>query len=502
MRDILEEFAMNSQLISFNILNIISRQWSCFIVVLVSVLFVAVSYLIFTQSKYESVAELVVTFGGRSTPEVNRAPTTELTPSDRREIVLSHAALLNSHDLARAVIEAFGIAAVYPRIVAEPPSRGTPMDEAVKTFLADLSVEVGAQDNIITLSLRHPDRRLAPKLVQKLIDLYVERQTDIYHNPHEEFLAREVQQVGARLAAAQSALEQFKGQWHITDYDKEVEDLLSQRGDLDTDLHAAKANLAQSQQRQKELQQLMRRVPEKLPESASSEKYRALDDARSRLADLHTKRSQMLATYAPNSPALASLNAGIATAEAEVTARSAELNNRSTTVPNTVYQTLQTDYLRTNAEAESNIQPVQVLTEQVAAIDNRLHTLQQNRGMLANLQREHQIAEEAYRTLSLQYADARVRGNLNDQRISPAVVISAPTEPYKTVRPRKFITLVASLFGGALLATATALLREAFNDRFTTAEQVALLLDLPVLASLEQQSPRIPPEILALGGAE
>jgi uncharacterized protein involved in exopolysaccharide biosynthesis len=493
---------MSTQLMPYGAVTVLSKQWRIFIGVFLTIMIGGGAYLLFAVPKYESVAELVVTFGDRSTPAVDRGPTTELTPSDRREIVLSHAALLQSHDLAQATIEAFGIDNVYPDIVASPPSRGTPMDEAVKTFQQNLSVEVGAQDNIITLSIRHPDRQLVPKLVQKLIDLYVERQTDIYHNPHQDFVAKEVKQNGARLAAAQAALEQFKGRWHITDYDTEVEDLLSQRGDLDTDLHTAKANLAQAQQRQLQLQQLMRRVPEKLPDSASGEKYRALDDARTRLADLRTKQSQMLATYAPNSPAMASLNAGIATAEAEVAARNGELNNRNTTTPNTVYQTLQTDYLRTNAEAESNAQPVRILTDEIASIDQRLSDLQKNRGTFNDLVREQQIAEETYRTLSLQYADARVKGNLNDQRISPAVVISAPTLPYKTARPRNLVTLLACLFGGTLLAAAAALLREATDDRFTTAEQVTFFLDIPVLASLEQKQHRIPPEILALGGAE
>ncbi|PKU23229.1 GumC family protein [Telmatospirillum siberiense] len=491
---------MSTQLMPYGALTVFTKQWRCFIGLFLAVVLGGGAYLLFAEEKYESVAQLVITFGDRSTPEVDRSPATEMTPSDRREIVLSHAAILQSHDLARAAIEAFGLQTVYPDIVESPPSRGTPMDKAITTFLDSLSVEVGQQDNIITLSFRHPDKRLAPKLVQKLIDLYVSRQTEIYHNPHQDFLSTEVRQAGDRLAAAQTALEQFKSRWRITDYDKEVEDLLGQRGDLDTDLHTAKANLAQAQHRQAELQTLMRKVPEKLPESASSEKYRALDDARSRLADLRTKQSQMLATYTPDSPALSSLKAGIATAEAEVAARTAELNHRSTSVPNTVYQTLQTDYMRTAAEADSNSQPVRVLGEQIAAIDQRLGELRKNRGSFNDLMREHQIAEETYRALSLQFADARVKGNLNDQRISPAVVLSAPTEPYKAVRPRKLITLLSCVFGGALLAAGVALLREAFDDRFSTAEQVAFLLDLPVLASLERRTHRIPPEILALGG--
>jgi uncharacterized protein involved in exopolysaccharide biosynthesis len=492
---------MSAQLIPYQAVTTLSKQWRCFITVFTAVMVLGIGYLLFATPKYESVAELVVTFGDRS-PEISHTQSADLTPGDRHEIVLSHAAILESHDLAEATIAAFGIDRVYPDIASDPPSRGTPMDAAVKEFRTNLNVEVGTQDNIITITLLHPDKDMAPRLVQKMIDLYVSRQTTVYRDPHETFMTSEVKQAGERLTKAQTALESFKSEWHINDYDKEVEDLLDQRGDLDNSLHGAKANLAQAQLRQRELQELMRKVPEKIPDSASSEKYRALDDARARLSDLKTKQSQMLATYDPNSRAMASLKAGIATAEADLKAREAELGGRNTSQENTVYQTLQSDFLRTTADANSNAEPVRVLTEQLAAIDHRLSDLQKNRGSYNDLYRENQIAEETWHTLSLQLADAHVRGNLNDEHISPAMEISAPTVPYRTARPRKLITLLACIFGGGLLAAGAALLREAQDDRFSSAEQVATLLDLPVLASFERRPSRIPLDLIAFGGSE
>lgn len=493
---------MYATAIPYGVLITICKRWRLFMAVFLGTMLLGVGYLTFATKKYESVAELVVTFGRWSAPEVERGPAQELTPSDRREIVLAHAAILHSHDLARATIGAFGIQAVYPDIAADPPARGTPMDAAVGRLLDDLAAEVGTQDNIITLSLRHPDKEMAPKLVRKLIDLYVGRQTQIYHNPHEGFLASEVRQAGSQLAEAQSTLEQFKDQWRISSYDREVEDLLAQRGELDTSLHAARAALAQSQERKRGLEQLMRKVPEKLPETANGEKFRALDEAQSRLLELKMKQSQMLATYNPEGPAMAALKAGIATAEREVKARRADLDKRSATAPNSVYQTLQTDYLRASADAEGNAQPVAILSGQIAALDQRLAELRKNRGTFDGLVREYQIKEEAYRSLSMQHANARVKGNLNDERISPAAVLSEPTQPYRTVRPRTLATLLACMIGGALLATIAVLLREARDDRFTTAEQVVYMLDLPVLASFERQQHRPPLQLLAYGDAE
>ncbi|MDB5395742.1 MAG: hypothetical protein JWM91_3248 [Rhodospirillales bacterium] len=480
------------------LLTILFKRKEIILVVFLSVILAGVAYLLTATPKYESVAQMIVRFGDRSIPEVARTPTTfEMTPADRHEVVAAHAAMLNSHDLAKATIESLGINALYPDIAEDPPPRWTPMDEAVKRFLSQLSVEVGTQDNIITVSFLYPDQKLAHDIVQKLIDVYIAQQTLVYQNPQSGFMSAEMKEAGSRLATAQASLEQFKDKWHIADYDQEVSDLLKQRGDVDTNLRTAQANLLVAQNRQDVIGSLIKQVPANQPEPAGGEKYRSVDDAESRLADLRAKQSQMLATYSPNSSAMASLNAAIRTAEADAGSRRSEVNSRSASNPNVVYQNLQTDLLRNSADAKANAEPVRVLSEQLQTIDQRLSDLQQNRGALTDLVREQQIAESTYRSLSTQSEDARVKDSLNRQRISPATMISQPTLPYKTARPRKLITVIGCLFGGAILAIGAALMLEWRDDHFTTAEQVAYMLDVPVLATIGERPQ--PPSVGGLG---
>jgi len=460
--------------------------------IFLTIFVVGLCYLTFAERKYESAAELIVKFGNRPMPDFDRSPTTELTPADRHEIVLSHAAILSSPDLAQATIKAVGVDKMYPRIVDDPPSRWSVMDEAVRRFKDDLWVGVGAQDNVITVSFLNPDKALAQKVVENLINQYVGQQTTVYHDPHSDFLKNEVTQAAARLNTAQISLNEFKTQWQISDFDQEIDDLLQQRGDVDSSLQTAQAALNQAQHRQVDLEKLMRDVPRTMPESAGGEKYRSMDDAQSRLADLRNKKSQMLATYSANSPALIQLNAGIVAAEADLRERQNDLGNRSAANPNSVYQTLQTDYLRTVADAESNAQPVEVLTKQLAGIDKRLDDLRKARGDFDNRVREHDLAEDLYKSLSTQYEDARVKDGINQSRISSVAVISQPTLPYRTARPRYLITFVAVVLGGALLAVWGALICEAMDDRFTTAEQLALFLDLPVFTSIDERRPVFP----------
>ncbi|MDB5396744.1 MAG: hypothetical protein JWM91_4250 [Rhodospirillales bacterium] len=467
--------------------------------VFLSVIGAGAAYLLMATPKYESVAQLIVRFGDRSVPELSRSPTFEMTPSDRHEIVAAHAAMLNSHDMAKATIDILGINALYPDIIENPPTRWTPMDEAVKRFLSNLAVGVGTTDNIITVSFLHPDKQLAHDIVQQLIEVYIAQQTLIYQNSQSGFISAETKDARSRLALTQSALEQFKDKWNITDYDQEVADLLKQRGDVDNSLRTAQGNLQLAQSRQGQIGGLIKHVPVTQPETAGGEKYRSVDDAESRLADLRAKQSQMLATYSPSSAAMASLNAAIRTTEAEAKARRSEVNGRSASNPNVVYQNLQTDLLRNSADAGAYAEPVRILSGQLKAIDDRLSDLRQNRGTFNNLIREQQIAESTYRSLSTQYEDARIKDGLNHQRISPATIISQPTLPYKTAKPRKLITAIGSLIGGAILAVGMALIVEWRDDRFTTAEQVVRVLDVPVLAIISMRARPTTPSLLTSG---
>lgn len=485
-----------------NLIAILIRHFAAMVVVFLSVVMLGVIYLATSTPKYESTAQMIIRFGDRSIPDIDRSPVTEVTPADRREIVLSNAALLESPDLIEEVVTAVGIENLYPDIAEKPPARWSPMNEAAQRFAGSLWVGVGTQNNVITVSFLHTNAAVAQTVLQNLIDLYVTRQTTVYHSSHSDFLKEEVSTAAQRLEGAQSALGVFKEKLGISDYGQEVTELLKQRGEINSSLHAAQAAFDQSKQRRDQLSALIKSLPATQPGAAGGELYRSLDEAQSRLAELTTKRSQMLATYTPGSPALASLDASIAAAQAEVEKRRDEVNQRSSTNVNTVYQAVQTDYLRTVADAESSAEPVRVLTGQLSAVDERLSALEKARGTFLDLSREERLADETYRSLLTRYEDARIKDNINQQRISAATVISQPSLPYRPSRPRKTLTLLACMFAGGILAIGAAFMIQAWRNDFMTPEQVTAFLGLPVLASIPAQSPRRPWLPFAQGGSQ
>jgi uncharacterized protein involved in exopolysaccharide biosynthesis len=85
--------------------------------------------------------------------------------------------------------------------------------------------------------------------------------------------------------------------------------------------------------------------------------------------------------------------------------------------------------------------------------------------------------------LAIRYETARVEANRNAQKISAAVVISAPMMPNEPARPRRKLIALATLVAALLVGIAGVQAVEAFDDRFHTPRDVTRALRLPVLAT-------------------
>jgi uncharacterized protein involved in exopolysaccharide biosynthesis len=285
------------------------------------------------------------------------------------------------------------------------------------------------------------------------------------------------------LTAAQNTLATFKSNHQIADLQQQVTQLLRARTDVESRFNIAHGRLLESEKQRDALQELLSKVPQNVTSSAMGEQYHAVDSAESQLDELKAKRSRLASTYQPGSEVFQQLDAQIASLSAAARLRSGEARSRSASQPNVVYQNVRTDYLRAAAAAESNRQPEQVLGQQLDQINQHLTDLETAQNQYDDLTRAVQIQSDTYRTLAIRYETARVEANRNAQKISAAVVISAPMVPIEPARPRRKLITLATLVAALLAGIAGVLGVEAFDDRFHTPRDVTRALRLPVLAT-------------------
>jgi uncharacterized protein involved in exopolysaccharide biosynthesis len=461
------------------------RRKVLFVFVVSVVCAIGGAYLLLKQPLYQSGASLVVRFDNHSVPNIdrNKTETLPLGSNERREIIYSDADILRSRDVIRGAIKKLGIARVYPRIAAKPIEEEHKLDEAVDIFLAELVVDVGLQSDVINVAYLNTDPTVARDTVQQLLDSFYGQEAIVYANPELLFAKDEAAKAREKLTEAQNALATFKGDKRIADLQQQVQQLLLQRTDVESRLNVAHAHVAEAEQREGALKQLLRNVPETVTSSAQGEQYHAVDQAEARLDELRAKRSQMAANYRPDSPLFQQVDAEIASLQTISKQRTKEAQSRASNMPNVVHQNINTDYLRASAEANSAREPERVLTAQLADINQRLAGLETDRNQYDDMVRSVQIQNDTYRTLAIRYETANVEANRNAQKISAAVVITAPAVANRAARPRRKLVALATLLTALILATGTVLTIEAMDDRLNTPRDVVRALRLPVLAT-------------------
>lgn len=463
------------------------RRKVLFVVVVTIVCAAGGAWLLLTRPLYEAGASLVVHFDNQVLPNIDRTenPTQPLGSNERREIIYSDADILRSRDVIRAAIERLGLARVYPDIAAKPAGPDRKLDDAVTLFSDNLVIDVGLQSDVINLAYLNHDPVVARDAVQQLLDEFYGQEATVYANPQLRFAQDEADKARDKLTEAQNTLARFKADNNIADLPAQVGQLLTQRTDVESRLNVARAHVAEAEQREAALKQLLKDVPATVTASAYGEQYHTVDQAESRLDELRAKRSQMASTYRDDSPVFRQMDAEIAQLEAISKQRTKEAQSRAANTPNLVRQNIDTDYLRAAADAGSARQPEQVLAAQLADINQHLAALESRRNQNDDMMRAVQIQNDTYRTLAIRYETSRVEANRNAQKISAAAVIAAPTVPNRPARPRRKLVAFATLLAALILATGVVLTIEAIDDRLTGPRDVVRLLRLPVLATFD-----------------
>ncbi|WP_158929512.1 hypothetical protein [Acidisphaera sp. S103] len=442
-------------------------------------------YLLVKQPEYLSGASLLLHFDSQAVPDIDQnLKATQLEGSnEHREILYSDADILHSPAIVRDVVQKIGLARLYPKIANGPGDESRKLDLASRAFSSNLVVDVGLQSDVLNVSFLHSDPTLARDGVQSLIDRFFGQEAEVYANPQLEFAESEAKASRDKLTADQNALAGFKSSHQIADLQLQVTQLLKSQADVESRYNIAHGRLLESEKQRDALQQLLSSVPQNVTSSAMGEQYHTVDSAESELDDLKAKRSRLASVYLPGSDVFQQLDAQIASLSSAAKARSREARSRSASEPNVVYQNVKTDYLRASAAADSNRQPEQVLHQQLDQINQHLSDLEAARNHYDDLTRSVQIMSDTYRTLAIRYETARVEANRNAQKISAAVVISAPMVPNEPARPRRKLIALATLVAALLVGIAGVQAVEAFDDRLHAPRDVTRALRLPVLAT-------------------
>jgi len=384
--------------------------------------------------------------------------------------------------------------------------RMTDMDLEVNTplekeeLLADLrrNIRLSADrrnSSFYTISFQHPDRKVAKRMVQSLLSIFMEGTLGEKREETvgaQEFLEQQIAEYERRLTEAETRLVEFR-QKHIDDLTGDVETYYERLQEAKSKSKLAKLQLQEMENRRKELERQLE-DEEDDSESLLGDLMGGESDATAtvatrldpRIEALQTKLDSLLLKYTEKHPEVVQLKAMLRELRAKRAAELKRLARKRGPSPelqeNPVYQQVRAMLAETEARiAELRIRD-EAYANQVKKLEAKLESIPRVQAELKQLNRDYNVLAERYRKLIERRESVYISGEVEKQSENVKFkVIDPPFVPLEPTEPNKLLlnagVFVGALAGGAGVAFLLALLRPVFSDPRT----LARVSGLPVL---------------------
>lgn len=462
---------------------------------------------------YEAKSTLLIKAGREYTyrPEVGEEKPPILL--NREDLMNSEIEILMSRDLAAKVVERIGLLRLYPAINEPPPlfslatvRRGfevvmaffegreaptepnTAMDRATKAFLDALKVEAVAKSNVVRVTYRHPEPQLAAEAVQTLVDSYKAKRLEVFSGPKSAFLEEQLTYYRDQLNQAEQKFEAFRQKYGVYSLDQQRSLLLSQRNALDTELKATENRIEESSRRLASLQEQQKKISETVPLASENERYPVVDDAKSRLLALQLREQELLTKYREESQLVQNVREEKRVVEQFLARAQNDRATRVRTGKNPVYEQLEIEVVRTTAENNSLIAKKAAIDGQLVKLGDDLRALDLRDKELQQIERDIKNYRQNYETYFGRVEEARISGEMDQQKMVNVSVIEAASQPIRPIWPRKVLNIALALVFGTAAGLGLAFLAEYLGSGFVTPESAGRSLGVRVLGTVPYRS--------------
>ena len=403
---------------------------------------------------------------------------------DRAQIVQAEMEILAAEDLHAQAIQAVGLDKVYPGLAHAPHG----LEQAVAEFDKDLSLQNVPQSNVVELSLRNNNAAASAAVLNKLIDLYIERRREIFQQATPGKIDAERDQLKQRLAAVDAQIAQFASSRNFGDYDQALQAAQSQQASVTAQLQNLDEQYATRSARTAQLGQKIRQAPASMELYSDQARSQQLDDLTTNLLALQNQRREAAAKYADGYPLVADLDRRIAALQAQIKAAPKQQTASVRVGANPTHQTLSAEL----ADSESDVAGLREGRAQAAraleAANARVRELNDIGPQYRELLRNRAVIEAAYNDLAKRAEDTRLEDTLSRAHANVRVIQRADT-PVKG-KSGRMILLAAGLVLGCAAAGAAVLLAAAFSEEMITPRDVEQRLDLPTLLAVSWREDR------------
>lgn len=440
----------------------------------------AVAVIVLLPPKYRAQADILVKTGREYLAEADGLSGMTAPTSTKQESINSEIALLTGRAVVERVIARFGIDALYPGLVEDPPWWGTLQDAAVYKFHKDLRAEPVKLSNIITVSFDASSPAKARQVLDALIQADIAKHAEVFATPRSDSYAQAIGQTRQELTRLEQQRTQIKR-------DSGTFDIGAQRGALITQRVSAQAHLLDvvntTQTLTRRLAFLQAALPglDRTMTTTITDRDETGVHSRQVLTDLRATEASLSARYGDSYPDVQRVRGQIAAVQHQIGA--AERTN-VTTAPAPLAQQVQAEIVMDRAQLAPLADERTRYEALAGQLADELQRLEQADLDLRLLGQQIDALAGELKSQQVRFDQARTQEEMDRARQVSVVQVAPAIVPDRAAKPNKLLFLAGGVMFGLLSAGTVMVGAVLTTGTVTTAAGAERLLGLPVLVSL------------------
>ena len=466
-------------------LTTIFKHKIAIVVIFVTVVAAVTTFTLFQDPTFEAKAILLVKMFKEDSSRPGMAPEDNSMPRivSQDEVMNAEIQILTGRELAGKVLQTLKPEVMYPGIASGAETQAELMEQAVQAFGDSLQVQGVRKSNVVAISFQHSDPQVAAKAVNLLIEYFKEKHLAVHSDPQSSFIGSQLAAFESKLRESEKALQEYHQKSKVFSIEEQRTLLLRQRTELDSMYKLAITNVQENQKKINSLKSQMKYIADNKDRYTQTERDRIIIEAKSKLLDLQLKEQELKTKYTDNNRLVADTRR-----ELEIVSKflkdQEEIIVGKVKTGNPVYQSMETDLFRAEADLRSQAAKAAALRAQLSQLDEQIAALNRSESKIQDLKRAITINEKNYLAYVERHEYAQISDVMNRLKLSNISVIEDAVVPVKPVKPNKLLNLLIGLVVGTVSGLGYAYVNEKLAETFLNPESLEKYLGVPVLVTI------------------
>jgi uncharacterized protein involved in exopolysaccharide biosynthesis len=472
---------------------VLFRQRKAFLGCAGLVLGIAVLYAI-AGTTYQAKMKVLIRRGRADAPvsAVENAPLDLTRTAVSEEELNSEVQLLRDDEVLRGVVEQTGVGGRdWFHFLRLGETKAQRVEREARRLGKAIKVEPIKRTNLIAVTYQAADPSRAAQVLRSLADVYLEKHMAVHRPTGEgEFFAQQTAEARQRLEESNRRLLDFMRSNGIVAAAQQRDLALQKLNDFDAGKRQTRIELAETEQRLRELRQELAALPERATTQIRTADNPELQKAlKSRLVELQLKRTELLVKFEPGHRLLQEVEKQISQVQAAIAAENLAPVRDETTDRNPQYEWAKLEIQRAEVQVRALAAREAATVAQESALRFRAHKLGEDAITQEDLVNSGRAAQESYLLYLKKREQARMDDALDAQGIVNATIAEQPLIPGLPVWST-WAVLAIGLFGAGIAGTGAAFVADYADPTFRDPKDVLACLNAPVLACVPKHVKR------------